>query len=395
MIAVARDKLRAHPAWTVFVIALVARIAYAARSGPILGADSVSYHAAANALRSSLFTHDPTFLILPPMYPVYVAILPDDRIALAVQLIISAGCAALILRATARHLGSATGWIAGVLIAFQPTLVFWATYILSDTLAVAFFALALDLASLALARPRPRTAAAGGAATALLLLTRAAYTLAIVPLVVAHALRARSKARAIAAFVAAVLVVLALPAARNAVAIGQPSVYDGQLWTNLWIGVSWTETGRATTGVDLVPPESLKTATPAERQEYFKDVALTFIRERPVAFVVLTLKKGLWYVLPAYPEWSTAHKLITGGYLTLSYLLAVIGAIAARRSAYTWMIVACAAAFVVTAMLTYVDFDARYRLPFELTIVPLVAAGLLRVSRSARSILRSGRPAPA
>ena len=43
----------------------------------------------------------------------------------------------------------------------QPTVVFWSTYILSDTLALALYALGLDLASLALARRRMVTSALG------------------------------------------------------------------------------------------------------------------------------------------------------------------------------------------------------------------------------------------
>jgi hypothetical protein len=50
-----------------------------------------------------------------------------------------------------------------------------------------------------------------------------------------------------------------------------------------------------------------------------------------------------------------------------------------------WLRVACGAAFIATAMLAFVDYDARYRIAFELTLVPLSAIGLMSLVRPLRT----------
>ena len=88
---------------------------------------------------------------------------------------------------------------------------------------------------------------------------------------------------------------------------------------------------------------------------------------------------ALWYWLPAYPEWSLSHRIWASLYFTALYLLAVIGAVVAIRSRFVWLLVAIAAFSTLTAMATLVDYDARYRLPAELALLPLASVGLLEI----------------
>jgi hypothetical protein len=46
-----------------------------------------------------------------------------------------------------------------------------------------------------------------------------------------------------------------------------------------------------------------------------------------------------------------------------------------RRSVFAWLLVASVVALLVPVALTLVDYDGRYRLPAEVCLLPLAAAG--------------------
>jgi len=153
------------------------------------------------------------------------------------------------------------------------------------------------------------------------------------------------------------------------------------------VGTMWNEVGRGTIGVDIVMPEGFATRSLVDQEAYAKEAALRFISENPSRFVVLTLKKVLWFWLPAYPEWSLVHKLWSGTSFLALYALAIVGLARTRRTAFAWVLVASVIGLLIPVALTLVDYDGRYRLPAEVCLVPLAAAGATQLVRRIRDVV--------
>ena len=129
-------------------------------------------------------------------------------------------------------------------------------------------------------------------------------------------------------------------------------------------------------GIDLSPEPSIPNQSMSARQDHFRAGFLSFVSQHALEFGSLTLRKALWFWLPAYPEWSIAHKLVSTTYLIVLYVAAAWGALRLWRLRFTQFLVVLTSAFWVTSSLTIVDYDARYRLPAELSLLPLAGAGL-------------------
>jgi hypothetical protein len=210
---------------------------------------------------------------------------------------------------------------------------------------------------------------------------RAAYTVIAAVIVIFAALAPGRRAARGAIAGLGVMLVLAVPIARNVVAIGEPTVYRSPTWQQIWLGTMWNEVGRGTFGVDLTLPPGFLALSPPERETLARTEAVRFVTEDPARFAVLTLKKVLWFWLPAYPEWSLAHKMFSGGYFLVLYAMAILGLALMRRSSFAWLLVALIVAIVIPVALTLVDYDGRYRLPAEICLLPLAAAGLELLTR--------------
>lgn len=377
-----------HFVATSYALALVARFALLLRTGPIASPDTSGYVTAAAAIRASLVTDHEGFLSLPPLFPLYLAVMPDIRIAVAGQVVLAALVAPLVGMAARRHFGMPAGWIAALLAALAPSFVFWSAYLLTDTLGLVFFAVAVERASAALSAPRARATFGAGAAAAAATLARAAYAAPLTVLGVAAALARPFRATAVVSFALGAALVLALPVARNVVATGEPFLYRDQGWMLVWQGTRWNEVGRGTAGVDIVYPPGYEAWSRERRNEYFRDEALTFVRERPLDFLGQMLKKSLWLWLPFYPDWSLAHKVVSGTFFASVYVLALGGLVSTWRSRFTLVLVGLLMATQLTVMVTIVDYDARYRLPAELCLLPLAGVGVANGWRRVRTAVR-------
>ena len=366
--------LARHPFAASYVLALAARLAlvsvYVGHA-----ADTATYKAAAAAFRSSPLTADDGFLRLPPLFTAYLAIVPNDTVAFVLQIAIVSLIAPVVGVATGRHFGRTAGILAALVAALEPNFIFWSTYLLTDSLAIFFFALALERTSSAMKSGSLQAAFAAGIALGLRWLTRAAYSLVAVAIAVFSALVPdRRIARGVLRGLG-LLLVLAVPTGRNLIVTGEPILYRTTPWQGLWAGTMWNETGRGTIGVDIHFPDGFSTLPLVDQEAFAREAAQRFIADSPSRFALLTMKKVLWFWLPAYPEWSLFHRLWSWAYFLVFYGLAVVGLIRVRRSPFGWLLVVSVLGLLIPVALTIVDYDGRYRLPAELCLVPLAAAG--------------------
>lgn len=364
-----------------FALALLGRAAIAAR-GPIVTPDTGGYRAAAEAFRSSPLATGPA-IDLPPVFPLLLAVVTDERAVLVLLVLASAAVAPLLAVAAGRHYGNVAAWAAGVLVAVSPTFVMWTPYLLTDVVGLFFGALAIERASAAWTTETRRGPVQLGLALAAAFLTRAAFSaMALATFVVAVAQR-RHRTAILAAVAAAALI--AIPVARNAIAAGEFVPYRSQTLLLLWAGTTWDERGRGTGGIDINYPPGHETWTRAERESYYAAEIDKALRERPLDVAGRAMRKTLWLWLPFYPDWSRTHQIVNGAFFVLIYVAAAYGAVVRWRDAFARLLLAHIIVVTAVAAVTIVDFDARYRLPAELALIPLAAAGIaaaaIRVTR--------------
>lgn len=363
-----------HPQPVTFAIGALVRLGAIVLLGVAIGGDTVQYRDASIALR-----RDPldtvAFPGLPPLFPTLMAIVPGDFPAALVNGLIGALVGPLAYRTVARHFGHKAGWIAAAAAALQPTFIFWSRYLLTDTLGLVCFALALERASTLVATDR-RSAIGAGAASALAFLARAAYALPALAIGVVVVALGKPRALGAATFALGALLVLAVPVTRNIAALGEPVAYKDQGMLLVWMGTRWTIEGRGTQGVDVIYPPGHDSWSREQRQHYYRDDAIATIVSRPFEFGARTVGKMLWFWSPIFPEWSATHKALTGTYMAALYALAVIGIARRWRTQLGLTLIVAALAIQATVAATIVDYDNRYRVPLEYCLIPFAAVGL-------------------
>lgn len=375
---------RTHPFVVTFALALVVRCAALIALGIRSSGDTSGYLAAAAALRSDPFTTADAFMNLPPLYVLALAVTGGGVAAATLNVIAGAAIAPLLGIATERHLGRSAGIAAAALVVIEPAFIQWTAYLLTDTLALFLFAVSIERSSAALAGGRHLASFAAGAAAALAVLSRAAYAAPAVAALFAQVRSRRARART-ALFVLAVIVVVGAPVARNVAAGVGPVPYRDQGWFLLWAGTTWTERGRGTVGVDIVYPPEHAAWDASQRQSFYRDSVIRFVTEHPAEMAVQIARKSIWFWSPLYPEWSTFHKIWSTAIYGALYVLALLGLIRAWRSPYAQLLVLAILGTHAAVALTIVDYDARYRLPAELYLLPLAAAGAVSVAHRVTS----------
>jgi hypothetical protein len=186
------------------------------------------------------------------------------------------------------------------------------------------------------------------------------------------------------------MLVLAVPTTRNLIATSEPMVYRSLIWQQIWLGTMWNEVGRGTVGVDLLLPPGYSTWSFADQETFARTETVRFVTESPPRFALLTIRKTLWFWLPANPEWSFAHKVLSGGYFLGLYAIAILGLAHMRRVVFAWLLVAAIVGLVIPIVLTVVDYDGRYRLPVEVCLLPLAAAGSMLLANKIRDMRDCG-----
>jgi len=375
----------------IFGLALAIRLVAVFATGPKLGGDSPEFLTWAHAVGTNGLHALPLLRVEhAPLYGIFLAaglLLPGldlSWFAVLAQAVLGALTAVVVARFGARETrNSMAGLCAGAIAAIQVSFVFWTAYVLSDTLFLLLLAVCVDrVLLLRNAAHAARSALVVGGLAVLCIAARptgVALSLALVPLVIMAAHRQVPRLAALlAGFGLPFLLVGALVLVGGAGPAGAARVTD---WARSGVvnGLLWTETGRATSGVDLDvnPPPVVNTLPPSERDEFLQADPLTFAAHHPEFVVAQSVRKLRTFWAPALPEYSLPHALAAGLYFGLFYVLALAGLVEARRfTPLVTLVVLGVAAFTLTSLVTIVDYDLRYRLPAELLLTPLAGLGL-------------------
>src|SRR5579864_2108037 len=273
------------------------------------------------------------------------------------------------------------GVLAGAIAALHITFIFWSVYVLTDTLLLLLLAASMYCLLRLVSSRHPLM---DGLITSVLLLvmvlTRRTNALASGVLLLTGAILARRQRLALVGLVVPVLLVSAVVPLGAARARSGGSLEDrvgAYAWQAVYMGLEWTEHGRATAGVDIhlstIPDD-------AARGAFYRQQSLQWIESDPgfVALQALRKFKVLW--IPFLPEDSAEHKVLSTLYLVPFYALGIVGWLRSRRNGPFVVITTVGiAVFALVCLSTFVDYDQRYRLPAELFLIPLSGVGLEQV----------------
>jgi tetratricopeptide (TPR) repeat protein len=412
----------------IFVLALGLRVAHLAQIREIgflrhPTSDGLIYHqrareiAAGDWLGSADFVHAPGYAYLLGLIYTVAGDGPwGPRIAQA----LGGAAACVLLALAARRLFDDRGaLLAGVLLAIYPPAIFFDGILQKASLTLLLCTAMLWLAVRAAMQPAWFRWLAAGIALGLLCLTRQ-NALVLVPLLALwaalssgdrgtlHTSPRRANRRAIDAVVVlvAALATLAPWAARNRVVTGSWTLTTPNLGQNFAMGNHPDATGtylpqrrgygsaeREQRAWTRAAEKALgRRLSPAEVSDYYRDAALTWIRDNPGAWLQLTLRKTLmtWGAYEA-PDTEDYYLYLTRASL-LRFLdtiwhfgvlapLAAMGILLTRDRwrrlwpLYGWLLLntLAVAAFVVFA---------RYRLPLVPVCVMFAAAGISSAARA-------------
>lgn len=373
----------------IVLLAIGDRLAALAVLHPRLGVDSQSYlNQGALILQQGPLSFLSFAAEQSPLYSLLFSFCdaiagPNAGWAMGILQTLMGGLTALLLASFAsRALGDPfAGLLVGLLAAVHITFVFWSVYVLTDTLLLLLLALVMWCV---LRLARTRSPFIDGLVTSLLLLllvlTRRTNALASGVLLVMAGWIARTHRLAILGlalpFVLA-LAVLASGAMRARTGSALMDRAGAYAWQSVYMGLQWTEQGRATDGVDVhlstIPDD-------AERGAFYRDQTLNQLRSDPGFFFVQAARKFKIMWLPFLPEDSPLHKALSTLYLLPLYALGLLGWFTSRRSgAFVLITTVGVAVFTLVCLITFVDYDQRYRLPAELFLIPLSGVGLGQV----------------
>lgn len=370
------------PTAVLFVVAFLPRLALAAL-GPAEGGDTVLYRQAGASLRQNP-GGAVAFADLPPLLPMLFALLPSDRWIALLIAIAGSLVAPVIYVAVARRHGARAGVLAGIACALEPAFLQWSRYLLTDVFGLLSLAVLLERLT---AQPSAARAFTTGIACAVGFLTRAA--LALPSVVCAAAVVAGGGIRTLALVALGALLVIGPLSLRNVMAIGTPVPYRDQGLQIVYAGTMWNPVGRGTQGVDIHYPDGLFDLRPADREAFYRREIIAFVTDHPAEFIALSVRKLVWFWHPAYPEWSLTHRIVSTAYLSVLYAMAIVGMLKTWRDRLTKTAFAMVAMTALTASLTIVDYDARYRVPAELCLIVLAAPTASALSgRLLRLLLR-------
>lgn len=402
------NKAREIPAYVlIWVVALVARALFLwqIKHAPVftlLMGDAVSYDAWAQQIAKGDWLGSGVFYQA-PLYPYFLGMLYSlfGKSLLAVrlvQIVIGATSCVLLALAGRSFFTPTVGLLAGVLLALYPTAIFFDCSIQKSVLDL--FSMCALLATLGW-----RRWTAAGVALGLLALTRE-NALIFVPIVLAYLFISRrgelwSKRLRWAALFLGGLAVVLLPVAFRNLAVGREfHLTTAQFGPNFYIGNGKNATGRyqpllwghgsakfERDDASMLAEQALgRKLSPAEVSQYWKDKALTEIRESPGRWLRLMAKKWalVWNVSElgdsedqyTYGDWSMLLWL-------LNHLLhfGILCPLAALGVCLTWkqrdrLWLLYAMVFGFAASVTFFYVFSRYRLPIVPLLVLFASAGL-------------------
>jgi tetratricopeptide (TPR) repeat protein len=394
-------------------------------SGLLLG-DAAAYDAWARRIAGGEWWGADVFY-QSPLYPyllgvVYALAGHAPWLVKLLQVAGSALAAYFLARAGTILLGPATGVVAGLLLALQPTSVFSDFLIQKTSLDILLVSSLILLLARNSRSPTPPGWLAAGAVAALLALNREnALALLPVPLAATWAAAGRQAGRRgllPASLVLAGWLLVLLPVGlRNLAVGGEFHLTTAQSGPNFWIGNNPAADGlyRPLTAGPGNPQNERVAATrmaaaalghapsPGEVSAYWHGRALEWIRSEPGAWLSLLGKKALlfWNRVEAsdtddqysYQDWSPLLALL-GSLLSFGTLVP-LAALGLAATLGRWRRILFLHLFLLiypTVVILYYVF-ARYRFPVAPVLILFAAAGLVHLLRLLRAGLR-GREHP-
>lgn len=261
-------------------------------------------------------------------------------------------------------------------VAFYPTLLFYTGQLLSETPFVMLITLALWLVWLL----RDRTAiwfALVGMVLGLATLTRQTALL-IAPPIVLWMVVTRNGGwlrRMIPPLVILVSLMLSIApwTARNYVVTGKFIPLTSQGGSSLWIANNPLADGNGLSGKALLLPE-IQALPEAERGVAYQKLAVQYIRENPVRFVQLAVRRLLWFWHLGYHGEGLPEVAFLLVYLPLLFS-ASIGTVVGSRINWHGVVLLLTVPIALTAVHAVFLPAGRYRLPVELVICMLAGPG--------------------
>jgi 4-amino-4-deoxy-L-arabinose transferase-like glycosyltransferase len=355
--------------------------------------DSVLYRGLANNLveHGTFSFHGHATAYVTPAYPLFLVLLrpigTSTLFLAVVQCFLGAFTVGLLADTARRLAGPIAGWVAGLLAAGYPHLIFWTGYVLTETLFVCLVALAVWVTVVLLQRdesPAWLPVSAGAAYAAAGLARPEIFGFAVL-LGLAGLASKRWRFAAFLGFVG--LVLLWSPwVLRNAVTLHAFVPASTETGIVLYQGNSPGATGGSRGYVDGRDFKTLDRLTPlpeVEEDREYRKAALTWMRHHPGEVVRLAPKKLANMFRPVYAGSSKLNLTVT----LLSYpLVLTAGAVGtfllARRRRVTGLVVVWLLVYelVVHALVTGM---IRFRLPVEamLCVTAGVAAQALWTHR--------------
>lgn len=374
-----------------FVAHLAFFVAVFGGTAPLAGDTPAYREPALNLLAGRGYTIDgvhPT-ANRPPGYALFLAATyalgGDDRAAVLAQFVVMSLVAAALYLLARTHLPRAESAVASLLLSLHVDVLFWSSFALSDSLALAVLVAAVGCAVAARRGGSAVLAGAGGALLGVDLLIRPSYlaTLPAMALFLAIGVPRARAVRALVAFLVAGTLLLAPWTVRNAVTLGgfYPLSTEGGI--NLYAGTVWDEDILHVD--DSFEPEvgvAIREMSETEVDRYLRERAVDRILDDPLGYFGLGLRK-LWVTWqPTYARFSTVHQVVD----VLCYA-ALIGGTALfllRRVRPSPLDLLMAGLFVSCnglIALTYADPEFRYRLPALLPLAWFAAQGWVPVVR--------------
>lgn len=382
--------------WLIFGATVITRLAYLVWQGPKIASDSADYIASAQLLAADpakwyvyvdrAVNQSPVFSVfLAPFY----AISPDHAVTsyLVAQVLLT-GLIGVGVAWLVRHgWGERAGLLAGAAVLVCPDFFFWTPYVLTDVpFAAAVTALGCQFVRTCQRNKPLRDGLTLALLLILLVLLRrlAALLLIATPVALLWAMRGRWRAATVAlgSFAAPFVLLLAVAVLPNVRPntprlIGiDPSHLEAAALIPVWAGTHWTPEGRGTIGVDVQSPVDLGARTDPELAQMLWDRTTDFIESQPGTFAKLAVLKAMYLWAPALPGWSKAHVASWALVLSAIDLVALVGLFSRPKQAgpreFSIMVLIT---FTLTCMITFTDFDQRYRLPASIGLVMMAGVG--------------------
>jgi 4-amino-4-deoxy-L-arabinose transferase-like glycosyltransferase len=407
--------MKAHPALALFVGALIVRLTvlvWTATTGRFPEFWEYEY-IARHLLDGRGFVYDGHMggdyhAYVEPLYPFLIAAVyaVTGRSALAlgiVQCVLSALLAPVVYALGRRAFSPAAATLAAVLLTLHPALALYATKLhplVLDSLLIALVVLAM---ARLMDAPRPRAALALGVALGACTLTRPTI-LAAIPAVLAWVASRGAGARALRLWLVALVVAAGVTApwiVRNYVVLHAFVLTRTNTAFVFWLGNQPGAPGGAGDPSDPTGMRSLFDVASLElrqrvleapdelaKNRVFRDAALAYVRQEPLAFLGRSLRKlsYFWWFAPyegrRYPGWEiTLYK----GLRAILLAAAVGGLVAALRRRLHARPDALAVLVLVATTISLVQamfyIDGRHRLAVEPLLLVIAGAGMAALVR--------------